>query len=199
MGSAITVWKSNYTHLEELEILALKRFPDGFRVQRIDSDSASLMEKQRGQADDYCALPHYFCSADDLLARSFGCFIRDAEMVHSFAISYCPCASKAEVRIEIRPEAQRKEFALTVAAAFILECMDRGLKPLWTTTNTISAKLAEKLGYKLTKASECLLLAKGIFDPAMNVEYDMPGTLRRFSFGKRSTYSHQRESSRKNA
>lgn len=191
--------KNHYFHfkipnpdLEHLERLSKKQLPEGLRLAWIDLDSARVMEEQEKPNDDYCCIPSEFNSAEDFVSRSYGFCIRSENEVLSRVSANYPGSSPTEVEIEIetKQEAQGKGFATIVAAAFIIYCAEKGITPIWNTTSTISAKLAEKLGFDLADAFETLLLSEGVFDPSMDVDYNIPIALRRFKFGKKQIYPH---------
>ncbi|MEM7131611.1 MAG: GNAT family N-acetyltransferase [Chloroflexota bacterium] len=189
-------FKIPHPNLEHLSRLSNHPLPEGLRLARIDLDSARVMEQQETPDDDYCCIPSEFNSAEDFVSRSYGFCIRSESKVFSRISASYPSSSPTDVEIDIetRPEVQGKGFATIVAAAFIIDCVENGIAPIWNTTSTLSAKLAEKLGFDLTDAFETLLLATGVFDPSMNVDHSIPIALRRFEFGKKEEYPHLNES-----
>ena len=52
-----------------------------------------------------------------------------------------------EVEVGTRKDYRRQGLALACSAAFLLECLDRGIYPNWDAANEQSVGLAEKLGY----------------------------------------------------
>ena len=102
-------------------------------------------------------------------------------------------STDVEIDIETKLGVQGKGFATMIAATFMIYCVENGITPIWNTTSTISAKLAERCGFDLSDAFETLFLAKGAFDPSMNVDHSIPIALRRFDFGKKEEYSHLNE------
>ena len=52
-----------------------------------------------------------------------------------------------EVQIATKDEFQRKGLAMACAAALLLECMNRKVRPCWDAATLISKHMALKLGY----------------------------------------------------
>ncbi|NQW18426.1 MAG: GNAT family N-acetyltransferase [Chloroflexi bacterium] len=83
------------------------------------------------------------------------------EKVICGATSAMMSADAIEIQITTADNAQRQGLATAVSATLIVECLERGIEPHWSTTNDPSRGLAEKLGYVMNGAHETLVRSKG--------------------------------------
>ncbi|GEM_PF-8794 len=85
---------------------------------------------------------------EDYLKRSVGAFAaKDGEIIGG-AAAYTVYSDGCEVALEVREDMRRKGIARAVSSAMILKCRERGLIPCWDAANTVSAHIAESLGYR---------------------------------------------------
>lgn len=139
---------------EKLDMDRLREFqnrvPEGFEVKRIDMDSV----RQLGYDMDKTYL--YPMRMKDLIEHGIGFWAIAENRWVSMAYSYVICKRGIEIEIDTRPDFRRKGLATCVGAALIVHCLERGLEPHWSAANSISAALAEKLGYVQSDSYECM-------------------------------------------
>jgi len=133
--------------LHRLDPAALKKMaavvPAGFHVAALDRVLA-------GQLDDDLR-PHalsVFPSIEALVRQGIGYAAvapdgRVAAQTSSYAIS----SQRVEIAIGTHPDFRRLGLARAAAAAMLLECLERGLRPEWSASNPVSKRLARSLGY----------------------------------------------------
>ena len=90
-----------------------------------------------------------FSDYSDFAERGFGCAITDGGRLICAASCYSAYSGGVEVEIATHPDCRRKGLATIAGAAFIRECVRRGLRPHWDAANTMSLKIAAKFGYTL--------------------------------------------------
>lgn len=132
---------------EDLDPVRLQNFlrelPAGFTLKKIDETIAAMPSLQKISPD----FTGQFESLTDYFRRGIGhCILFDGEVV-SAASSYSIYDGGIEIEIGTAPAYRRKGLAAIVAAALILDCLERGIYPSWDAANPASAALAEKLGY----------------------------------------------------
>lgn len=88
-----------------------------------------------------------FKNYDDYSANGFGYIITDSERIISGASSYSYYSRGVEVELATHEDYRQQGFAQIVSAAFLLECLERGLVPHWDARNKISLKIAESSGF----------------------------------------------------
>ncbi|WBW99048.1 GNAT family N-acetyltransferase [Oceanirhabdus sp. W0125-5] len=126
-------------HLEKF----LEKLPFGYELKKIDEDLVKEPSLHEVSPD----FTSNFHSIEDYLNRGIGYCILNKGQVVCGASSYSIYDGGIEIEIGTRPEHRRKGLATVVAAALIIDCLDRGIYPSWDAANTQSVDLAEKLGY----------------------------------------------------
>lgn len=92
-----------------------------------------------------------FLDYNDFSENAFAkCLTRDGRLICA-ASCYSSYSRGVEVEIATHPEHRRKGLATVAGAAFVLECVKRGLNVHWDAANKTSLKIAEKLGFKLAE------------------------------------------------
>ena len=81
-------------------------------------------------------------AADALMIGAF----RDGALAAGCGV-YARTADSVEIEIDTRPDCRRQGLAACCAAAFLLQCVRRGLRPHWDAMTPISRDLALKLGF----------------------------------------------------
>jgi len=89
-----------------------------------------------------------FESAQDYLKRGFGFAALYNGQLVSGASTMTVYNGGIEIETATKEDFKRKGLALPCAAALILECMDRKIRPCWDAANLISKHMALKLGYE---------------------------------------------------
>lgn len=86
-------------------------------------------------------------SSIEFLQYSFGyCAVIDGRIAAA-ATSAFASSKGAEIQITTAPEFRNRGLATAVSAAVVLHSLDAGLIPHWSTSNPVSYRLAERLGY----------------------------------------------------
>ena len=89
-----------------------------------------------------------FDSAEDYLKRGFGYAILCDGRLAAGTSTMTVYDGGAEIQVATHPDFRRKGLAMSCAAAFILECQRRKIRPCWDAANQISKKMALALGYE---------------------------------------------------
>ncbi len=117
--------------------------PAGIRIRRIDERLYRMALRNpwsRALCDNFEDYGHF----------SEYCFgyvaLRGWEMVAGCS-AYGVSEGWMEIEVDTRKDWRRKGLALACSAAFVLECLEKGLTPNWDAVNLQSVGLAEKLGY----------------------------------------------------
>jgi len=126
----------------QLDELA-QALPPGFTVARIDAELAEALIRDLGKR----WLLDSYASMDDFLARGIGYIVLHEGRVVASAASAVSSSRAIDIDIEVAPAHRRKGLGAAVGAALALECVQRGIEPLWLASNDISVRLARKLGY----------------------------------------------------
>lgn len=117
--------------------------PAGIRVRRIDERLYRLAlrtEWSRDLCANYESFRHFsqYC---------FGYVAMKGRELLSGCSAYGASEGMMEIEVDTRRDWRRRGLALACSAAFLLECLERGLTPNWDAVNLQSVGLAEKLGY----------------------------------------------------
>jgi RimJ/RimL family protein N-acetyltransferase len=118
--------------------------PPGFRLQPMDS---AVTENMSDGIHGYFA--GLWGSLDTFLERQLGFCVTFENQIVSLCAPTVIGGGEAEIQIWTADEFRNRGFARRTAAAFIRQCLARGLKPGWTTDieNLVSQALAPKVGF----------------------------------------------------
>ncbi|BBB89555.1 MAG TPA: GNAT family N-acetyltransferase [Methylomusa anaerophila] len=117
--------------------------PNSSIITRIDLKKAHAMNR------DSLNKFHFinYNSPEHFIEKGFGyCAIVDNNVV-SACTTALVCKKGIEICIISQPKYRRRGFALLTAAQLVLHCLENGMEPHWDAANTMSRKLAEKVGY----------------------------------------------------
>lgn len=118
--------------------------PDGYELRMFDEDIYHQAMAERWSVE-FC---EGFDSAEDFLSRGLGvAMVRDGQLVSGIA-TQTVYDGGAELQLATREDHRQKGLAVPCAAAIILECVQRGIRPCWDAANAISKKIALKMGYE---------------------------------------------------
>ena len=118
--------------------------PEGYEMRTFDRE---LYDQSMSEAwsEEFC---NAFSSPEEFLEEGFGFgLVRDGRLVAGTA-SMSVYDGGVEIQVATKEEFRRKGLALPTSARFILECIDRGIRPCWDAANSISLHMAMKLGYE---------------------------------------------------
>lgn len=135
---------------DHLQTLTTKLNPD-FAIKKID---AALAQQIR---DDVTPdLIDNFGSVAAFLANGFGFCVVHASTgrIACGASTFAVCGHDIEVEIDTHPDYRRKGLATAVAAHMLNYCLQNNLVPHWDGHNPTSARLAQRLGYKILASYE---------------------------------------------
>ncbi len=90
-----------------------------------------------------------FSDYNEFEQHGFGFVIKHMGRIVSGTSTYCYYSEGVEVEVSTDEEYRMRGLAKVTAAKFILECLDRGLKPNWDARNMASVSIAKKLGFAL--------------------------------------------------
>lgn len=125
-----------------LEALS-RALPKGFTLVGLDAQLAEALIRDLGKK----WLLDSYVSMDDFLARGVGYVVLCEGRVVASATSAVSSSRAIDIDIEVAPAHRRKGLGAAVGAALALECVQRGIEPLWLASNDISVRLARNLGY----------------------------------------------------
>ncbi|MDD3949012.1 MAG: GNAT family N-acetyltransferase, partial [Anaerolineaceae bacterium] len=94
---------------------------------------------------EFCEI---FASEEEYLERGFGFgVVKDGKLV-SGASTMTAYDGGIEVQVATDEHYQGRGYAMACAAALILECAKRGIRPCWDAANEASLHMALRLGYE---------------------------------------------------
>jgi hypothetical protein len=154
LGSPTTAERHSFhsSSLSKPRLRALRdAVDDGVEISPVDGDIARKMV-----ADVSPDLIGVFGSPGEFVRGGFGyCALIDGK-VASGATSALVSSSGVEIQITTATEFRGRGLAAAVSAAMILHCLEAGLEPHWSTSNPVSFRLAERLGYVVAGKYKCL-------------------------------------------
>ncbi|HEX7252868.1 MAG TPA: GNAT family N-acetyltransferase [Thermoanaerobaculia bacterium] len=153
----MTSFDADRLDAHHLETLA-SGLPDGARIVRFDAALAKELDAE--------LVPHalqVFPDAGDFAERGIGYAVLDGDRLACAATSYTVSSRAVEVAIATRPAFRGRGFAAAAAARLFLHCLAEGRRPSWNASNTVSKRLAQRLGMR--PAGECEVLYLTAADP----------------------------------
>ena len=117
--------------------------PSEYALLRLDAELAERLIAQMKKG----WLLESFASLDDFLRRGIGYVVMHGDEIVASASSAVRSSRAIDIDIETAPAHRRKGLGTAVGAALALECLVRGIDPLWLASNETSCRLATKLGY----------------------------------------------------
>ena len=121
----------------------VKSVPKGVRIRRIDERLYHQVMREEWSRD----LCSNFDTAERFLEYAFGYVALKGRELIAGCSCYGVSEGMMEIEVDTRKDWRRQGLALACSAAFVLECLDKGLVPNWDAVNLQSVGLAEKLGY----------------------------------------------------
>jgi GNAT superfamily N-acetyltransferase len=129
---------------------------EGYELRRLDAAMAARLLADMKK--DW--LLESYRSLDDFLRRGTGHVAVHEGRVVASATSAVTSSRAIDIDIETAPAHRRMGLATAVGAALALECLVRGIDPLWLASNETSCRLAEKLGYSRVDRYETFEIAE---------------------------------------
>jgi RimJ/RimL family protein N-acetyltransferase len=124
--------KLNIDHIQQLA----QNIPQSYHIHPLNQKLAQ--SEYTGTA---------YANAETLLQNGTGFFALQNDQIASVAVAYTNSNQGIEVQIYTYDNHKQKGLATCTSAALIAHCLERNIDPHWSAANTISAKLAQKLGY----------------------------------------------------
>ena len=142
----------DYVDRSHLQTLAAS-VPDSFEVREMDLELARriVSEVHEHLIPDFC-----WRSPDDFVKGGFGYCAISRGRIEAGVTSALLTSKAAAIQINTNPDQRNRGVATTLAATFLLTCIDRGILPHWDTGDSVSYHLAEKLGNRLIGSYEVL-------------------------------------------
>lgn len=143
----------------------LQRFvealPEGYTLSGMTPKIwAQILKKKDWMWDFISNFPDY----DSFMEKALGVFaLKDGEIVCG-ASSYSAYKGGIEIEIATHKDHRRKHLARTCAAQLILNCLKRGWYASWDAANSMSAGLAQQLGYHFSHTYPYLMLTPEMDD-----------------------------------
>ncbi len=130
--------------------------PKEYKLLRLDAALADrlFVDMKKGW------LLESYASLDDFLRRGVGYVATHEGHVVASATSAVTSSRAMDIDIETTAAHRRRGLATAVGAALALECLVRGIDPLWLASNETSCHLAEKLGYTRVDRYETFEIAE---------------------------------------
>ncbi len=128
--------------------------PEGYRLQMFDENMyhQAMAEKW---STEFC---EGFDSADDFLTRGMGvAAVKDGKLAGGIS-TQTVYDGGAELQLAVHPDHRQQGLATACAAAMILKCIEKGIRPCWDAANSISLKIALKMGYEYKGKYTAVLL-----------------------------------------
>lgn len=118
--------------------------PSEFMIEPINEKWYDRVLREEWSAD----LCSNFSSKEEYLEHGVGFVITSGDTHVAGVSTYSYYDKGIEIEIDTKEEYRKKGFATVLGAKMVLACLEKGLYPSWEAANLISAKVAEKLGYK---------------------------------------------------
>ncbi len=134
-----------------------RSLPSGYDLRRLDAELAGRLIAQMKK--DW--LLESYASLDDFLRRGIGYVVTRGDEIVASASSAVRSSRAIDIDIETAAAHRRKGLGTAVGAALALECLVRGIDPLWLASNETSCRLATKLGYTRGDSYETFEIAPG--------------------------------------
>jgi len=122
----------------------VEALPEGYEIKEFDMD---LYDQAMSEdwSKEFCEI---FDSGEDYLKRGFGiAAVQDGKLI-SATSTQTVYDGGTEIQIATHPDYRKRGLAKPTAAAFILECIKRNMRPHWDAANKISLRIALDLGYE---------------------------------------------------
>ena len=138
----------NLEHLQNLQ----KQVPSDCQIERVDIPLANRLRNEG------FASFKGFSSFANFVERGVGFCATIKGCIVSYAVSTMQCREGIEIGIGTHPDFRNKGFATAVGATLLVHCIERDIYAHWSTgyENSISIRLAEKLGYVRQAVCETL-------------------------------------------
>ena len=118
--------------------------PEGYQMESFDEDIYNQAMAEKWSVE-FC---EGFESAEDFLKRGRGvAVLKDGRLVSGIS-TQTVYDGGAELQLATHEEYRRCGLAVSCAAALVKECSEAGIRPHWDAANTISKRIALKLGYE---------------------------------------------------
>lgn len=121
----------------------MDQVPKGIRIRRVDERLYHLTLKEEWSRD-LCA---NFEDFKHFQSHGLGYGAMKGHKIIAGCWAYGASEGMMEVQVKTKREYRRQGLALGCSAAFLLECLEKGIIPNWEATNQQSVELALKLGY----------------------------------------------------
>lgn len=122
----------------------IDNLPQGYDLVLFNKEIYNQAMKE-GWSREFCET---FDSAEDYLRRGFGYAALCNGRLVAGTSTMTVYDGGTEIQVATHPDFRRKGLAMSCAAAFILECQRRKIRPCWDAANRISKKMALALGYE---------------------------------------------------
>lgn len=122
----------------------VENLPEGLTLVPFDAE----LYRQAMSEHWSMAFCEAFASEEDYLTNGFGYAVTDNGKLVSGASTMTVYDGGTETQVATRDGYQGRGLALACAAAFIMECDRRGMRPCWDAANEASLHMAQKLGYE---------------------------------------------------
>ena len=127
------------THLTD----SISALPSDFKLRRIDKPLADRLPSDIGNEFFF----ENFHSVDDFLGRGIGfCILHQGKAV-SAATSMAQSAKAIDIEIETVLAFRKQHLGTIAGAKLVIYCLENQIEPRWLAANSVSEKLALKLGF----------------------------------------------------
>lgn len=136
--------QKDYAFDEELLRDFAGKLPDGYELVMFNEELYN-QAMEEAWSREFCET---FASAEEYLTRGFGYAVTKDGRLAAGTSTMTVYDGGTEIQVATHPEHRRKGLAMVCAAAFVLECQKRKIRPCWDAANEISKKMALALGYE---------------------------------------------------
>lgn len=128
--------------------------PEGYLLQMFDEDLYHQAMAEKWSVE-FC---EGFASAEDFLTRGMGvAAVKDGKLAGGIS-TQTVYDGGAELQLAVHPDHRQQGLASACAAAMILKCTEKNIRPHWDAANEISLKIALKMGYEYKGKYTAVLL-----------------------------------------
>lgn len=131
-------------HFDEARLRRLARPPAGFRLQRVDTPALYEACRMAGGIGD---IVNNYADYAAFSRHGLAIAALKGDEIAAGCGAYAHADGQLEVEIDTAGAYRRQGLATACGAAFVLACLEKGLRPHWDAMTPVSAALAAKLGF----------------------------------------------------
>ena len=150
-----TPYSADSLSAERLETL-LTTAQEGVEIRRMD---AALVAAAASEISDSLLFASSFDGPQSFVRDGIGFCVLEGGKPVAGASSAVVSSTAIEVQINTHPDCRGRGLATLASASLLGWCLENGLTPNWDTGNSVSERLAERLGYRRLPGYQMLEVA----------------------------------------